>query len=245
MSAVTNAQADAPVKVAVLSDASMTVTIDQLDEDNKWVGDVVYFDAADDTTGRLRSSVDSEGNSTSKEQLSMVISGKVTHAEMLSDLSMDITLPNGLANALENGYLQFEGDGSDETQTEVVYDRDNNKITVNKSMLNVSDPAKDEDGISYVTFSFTLEFLWGSYFGHVNPSEFYDDDALMAATNRCDVVKATGVAAGEGETNDYISDEQMKAEMEEFHTMLVGGLNFKEADGSYDGSIVILVKASA
>ena len=246
MSAVTNAQGNAPVKVAVLSDASMTVTIDQLDENNDWTGNVIHFDASkEDTTGRLRSSVDGEGNSNSKEQMEMDISGKVTHAEMLSDLTMDIVLPNGLANAIENGYIIYIGDDGETGTGDIVYNDDTNTITVKKAKLNVSETATDESGISYVTFSFTLEFNWSSYFGGVNPSEFYDNDALMAATDRCDVVKATGAAAADGETNDYISDAKMKQEMEAFHGMLIDSLLWKEADGSYDGSIVIIVKASA
>ncbi len=241
MSAVTNARADdVPVKVAVLSDASMEVTLDDWDG-TTWSGDVICFDAeAGDNAGRMQASNDSA------PVMSMVISGKVSHAEMLQDLTMKITLPSGLADVLEseNDYVNFKGDW---TEDQVVYDDATNTITVKMSMLNVSEAAAGDDGIQYKTFSFTLEFVWGTYFGEENPSVFYDDAGLVAASGRCDVVKATGEPAGTDETDDYISDDLMKTEMQDFHTMLVGGLRAPEdlTTGAYSGSIAIVVEASA
>lgn len=236
MSAVTNAQHDAEaVKVAVISDASMKVTIDQWDaEQGKWVGAVLTFDAAQgDNSGRVRAEFDSEGVQTGVENMSMVISGKVTHPEMLTKLKVTIDISDtGLDEAMAAGYIKAEG------LKELAWEDGKLVITrLDSEYLNWN----ATDG----TFSYTLHFIWGDFFGGLNPSEFYDSTTVKRIVDGEETV-----------TGASIDDETMKEEMHQFRAILANSWTFGDvpgfADGYdkdnqtvYNGTINILVEASA
>ena len=230
MSAVSNADAEAPVKVGIVSDASLSVTVDQWtradgEEEFKWTGDVLSFDApAGDDTGRVRA--DSEA----VENLSMVISGKVTNAATLKSLTMTITLPTELGNAIQAGYIRVK----------------NAEVTAaNKIVIGNAEGTDKETALNYVldeetgiaTFSYTLSFEWGDFFGGENPSVFYDGTTTAERT----VVGADDVSTIEAVAGKDISDEQMKSEMDTFRSVMTGDLG---SDVPYAGQIEILVAAT-
>ncbi|MBQ9785541.1 MAG: hypothetical protein IJW29_08565 [Clostridia bacterium] len=235
MSAVTNAQHDADVvKVAVISDASMTVTIDQWDaEQGKWVGNVLTFDAAEgDNTGRIRAAFDSEGVQQGVENLTMTISGKVTHPEMLTGLKVTIDIADtGLDEAMAAGYIKAAG------LRDLAW-------TDGKLIIDILTPEYLNWNATDGTFSYTLQFIWGDYFGGLNPSEFYDSTTVKRIVDGAETV-----------TGASISDEQMMTEMQQFRAVLANGWDStipgfktdydKNNQTVYEGTVNILVEASA
>lgn len=103
--------------------------------------------AAGDNTGRVR--LDSENPLT--EQLEFTITGKISNVEILATngLTIRMELPEGMQKAIDLNYI------------------------VAPACVNGDVPITVEpDG----SFSYTLEFTWGSAFNGMNPSLYYDQD---------------------------------------------------------------------
>ena len=204
MSSVNNADADAGVTVGTISDASMTVTIDQWrkegeDTTEKWYGDVLSFDARNgDNEGRIRAD-----GTDADEQLTMTISGKVTNVAALGQLTLTVKLPDSLAAAIEAGYIALDDAGYSA-----------GTLTVTKESLNYT----LVDDNANATFSYTLTFEWGELFGGMNPCDFYDD----------------AVATRDGVTGASITDENMKTEMNAFRALITGSSENDPYTGTID-----------
>ena len=215
MSSVNNADADAGVTVGTISDASMTVTVDQWrkegeDTTEKWYGDILSFDARNgDNVGRIRAD-----GTDADEQLTMTISGKVTNVAALGQLTLTIKLPESLADAIEAEYIAIDTDG----ETTASYSA--GTLTVTKNDLNYT----EVDDNTNATFSYTLTFEWGEFFGGMNPSDFYDD----------------AVATRDGVTGASITDENMKDEMYAFRALITDSSD----NDPYTGTIDIIVAAT-
>ena len=229
MSAVSNADADSPVNVGIVSDASLTVTVDQWtkedgEENFTWKGDKLSFDAPAGDTGRVRADDDAV------ENLSMVISGKVTNAATLKSLVMTITLPAELGNAIQAGYISV---------------KDAEVTAGNQIVIGNADGTDKETALNYVldnetgiaTFSYTLTFEWGAFFGGENPAVFYDGTTTAERTT----IGEDDVPVTEAVAGNAILDEQMKTEMATFRSVMTGGL---ESDATYEGQIDIQVAAT-
>ena len=232
MSANSEVEHEAPVTVGIVTDASMQVSIDQWkiqgqDTDKSWdTAQILSFDApTTDNTGRVR------GNDSSREQLTMQISGEVTNANVLETLTLTITLPAELRNAISANYIKVKGvENSVATAGTITLTYD--KSAIGENPLNYSYNAET----GKATFSYTLEFEWGTFFGGKNPSEFYDTQTNGNRTVTDDggqLVTQTVVGA-------TIDNQVMKDEMSAFRQTIAGS-----SDGTYSGTIVINVIASA
>lgn len=214
MSSVTNADVDAPVKVGTVTDASMEITVDQW-VDDAWTGETLTFDAPEGDLGRVYAGEGSVG-----DNLSLEITGKVTNAQALGTLTISITLPTSLKNAIAAGYLKVVSEGYDASTGVITYEAN-------------GDSLQYVDETTTKTFSYTLELAWGDFFGGVNPAVFYDN-----ANKRIE---------GDEETvaGNAIADDQVKTEMTEFGSVISNGLN-AEGDPvtSYAGTIDIIVSAT-
>ena len=120
----------------------------------------------DDNTGRVR--YGAEGDDCG-ERLSLTISGIVTEAQNLGSLTIGPkSVSDKVAQAETAGYI-VAPDCLKSTVT--LANPADYSITVN-------------DGISTASFSYKVEFQWGSLFNGMNPAEFYDDsDATNAEIN--------------------------------------------------------------
>lgn len=208
MSSVTNADVDAPVHVGVVTDASMEITVDQW-VDGAWTGGTLTFDALENDLGRVYAGEGSVG-----ENLSFLISGKVTNAQALGTLTVAITLPSSLKNAIDAGYLKAV-DADNYSNGVITY-------TVNGDSLEFSEGTTK-------TFAYTLELAWGDFFGNKNPAIFYDSEEDF----RDDV-------AGKSIPDDQVKTE-MNAFGD---TMKDGLVADGEPATSYSGTIDILVSAT-
>lgn len=246
MSAVSNVEATSPVKVAIVSDASLVVTVDQwtkLEGSANYTWDaeeVLSFDAPAGDTGRVRANADS------KEKLTMTISGKVTNANTLKGLKITITLPNEIVKAIQEGYIQIVDPATAASSNPTVLSLTGNQLIVgsdegaNIDTVLAWDADADED---YGTFSYTLTFAWGEYFAGMNPALFYDNTDPTKTVNRGN--------EGAAITGAAIPNDQMKTEMNTFRDTLAGGygsgttlLPEYNAGVTYTGQIEILVEAT-
>lgn len=159
---------DAPVTVEVVTDQTVKITVAQLDENGAWKTDVagLNFDAVktdgstpDAGKGETRAkdlvlfTGDGDG-----EQLVLPLSGTITNTQILSAseaLTITITLPEGIKNAIDNGYLATPDGYSAGVITK--------KFT--------------QAEISNGNFDATVTFAWGTKFGGVNPCYYYDSAA--------------------------------------------------------------------
>lgn len=120
----------------------------------------------DDNTGRVR--YGAEGDDCG-ERLSLTISGIVTEAQNLGSLTIGPkSVPDKVAQAETAGYI-------------VAPECLKNTVT----LANPADYSVTvNDGISTASFTYKVEFAWGSKFNGMNPAEFYDDsDATNAEIN--------------------------------------------------------------
>lgn len=245
MSAVTTYKANEgykQVQVATVTDASMSITVDQ-DQGDAWdATQILSFDAvATDYEGRVQASKDSAG-----EHLTMKISGKVTHPEMLKTLEMTITLPDSLANAVKEGYLKVVkvNDDGEPTANEVTL-ADGNKIVLGGANADKHAELKwkADANAEFGTFEYTLAFAWGEYFGGENPSVFYDSNEAYRTTDGTSVAGAA------------IEADVMKAEMQKFRAILTDNWDYdngkvkagydEKNQTPYEGHIAIIIKAAA
>lgn len=238
MSVNSEKNADAPVQVGIVTDASMEVSIDQWTKvgdatDESWTGDVLRFDAAEETAhGRIRPSADSE------EKLTMVISGKVKNAaDNLGSLTMTIDLPDEIVNAISAGYIKVSGQDSATLVAAngvITLSYTDDALGTNDTLTyNVAEGSKD------ATFTHTLTFEWGSFFGNVNPAVFYDSETASASRT----TSADGEPQTQQVTGKSIADATMKTEMEAFYNLITAGAS--NTEGAYAGMIDITVVASA
>ena len=233
MSANSEVDHDAPVEVGIVTDASMVVTIDQWkiqndDAEKSWdTTQILSFDApATDNTGRIRADAES------REQLTMLISGEITNANVLGNLTLTITLPTELRSAISAGYIKVKGfENSVSAAGTLTVEYDKNNIAHNPLNYNYS----AETGKA--TFSYTLELEWGEFFGGKNPSEFYDTEVngIRAVAGEDGAPATTQTVVGKN-----IENQQMKDEMNAFRAVIAGG-----ESGTYSGTIHINVVASA
>ena len=178
LSSNANKDQDAGLKVGAVAESSMEIknvavkgvdtkrgsdTIDTIIETN-----VFSFNPKwNDNTGRVR--YGAEGDECG-ERLSLTISGKVTEAQNLGSLTIGPkSVPDKVAQAESVHYIVAPAClKSTVTLTE------NTDYTITTS----------ETGISTASFSYKVQFEWGSLFNGMNPAEFYDDsDATNAQIN--------------------------------------------------------------
>lgn len=230
MSAAASQNANGSVSVGTISSTAITIDIDKWDEDEEiWSGDILSFDAVEnDASGRIRAGADSEESDAQKyENLTMVISGTVSDATVAGGkVTMTITLPKGITSAITNKYLTLKSESANYAVDEAT----------GKASFTVVLNTTQGDGMEG-TFTYTLEFGWGDFFGGVNPCYFYDGE--QDASDR-----TTGESSVSGTS---ISDAQMKTEMTEFRAMLVEAAEGAENVETlpYSGTIEILISASA
>lgn len=219
MSAVSNANAEANVTVGTLSDASMSITVDQWrkegeDITEKWYGETISFDAKNgDDTGRIRD----DGNAETDENLTMTISGKVTNVAALNELTMTIELPESIVAAIDAKYIAITGATAENYAA--------GKLTLTKADLGYT----LVDDNANATFTYTLTFEWGEFFGGVNPCEFYDSATASRTSTDPAVVGNT------------ISDADMQSEMATFRKAITG---LEDSGADYSGTINITVAAT-
>lgn len=223
ISSAATEDAEAPVEVDKIVDESFELTIDQLDEaGTDWDGALISFDAKkDDTTGRVK--FQENGTGDTGEQLELTLSGTVTNVAALgqqpgptgdkNEIKIEIALPETLKAAITANYLTVQytvGTGGSDTALPA-----DNTIWVAPNAV---------DG----TFSITLKFVWGSAFGGMNPSLYYDQ-----------VTDSTA----EG----YIPDAQMKTELTAFRATLIGAETSdpEVLTKAYSGTITFTVTAAA
>jgi len=204
------------VTVGVVQNDMMLIKIEGHDEETGKLNVApLLFDAKkDDNTGRVKALPGSE------ENLSFTVSGYVTNASNVSNVIFTIKLPEGLRDAVKQTYIEITSEGN--------YDKETGVLT---HEVPLGSEYAEKPGSK--TFTYTLTFAWGDYFGGLNPSEFYD------STEKKRIVDEEEV----GDVGADIDPEVMEEEMEDFAEALRGGLT---ADGeepvlSYSGNIDITV----
>lgn len=211
-------QATDGVNVAIIEDASVSITLWKLDKDGNIVTDSqtngrvalvkedgkpyaleddFSFDAkADDNEGRLRAS---QG---SLEDLKVTVKGTLDSKGVDYDLTAKLTLPDNIQNAITEGYIRLKTtvDGEDY-----------------RSGASVDVDATNGD------FTVVLEFEWGEKFNYMNPCEYYDVDPI-------------GIA---------VSDKDMEAQMLAFRKVITGYTDDNDAlKTTYTGSFTLTLSAT-
>ena len=135
------------VKVGVISDNEMTISLDHESFDQ-----TISFNApSTDTTGRIRYGSDEIG----AENLTITVSGEITNATYLNRLTIKMDKITSITAAIEANYIALVN----------ADDWYGNEFTI---------PTTGEG--STKSFSYELGFKWGTAFGGVNPSRYYDED---------------------------------------------------------------------
>lgn len=192
ISSVENANATAPVTVATISDEVVKVTVDQwtLKEDStteyEWSGKILSFDADAADTKDAREQNEkrdviyySDKDGGEGEQLVLEITGTVSNSGSLNEakpLTVEVLLPQSLADAIRLGYLA----------TPAGYDA--NTRTITKDITALTDKVTTDNLKEYDA---SITFAWGSFFKEVNPCYFYDSD--LSATQGTATVVGTQV----------------------------------------------------
>lgn len=124
------------------------------------------------------------------ENLSVTLIGTISPASYFNDLTIQLTeLPEGVIKAAEYGYLELpECYGSAK------------EVSVEK-------------GTETVTFSYTIEFKWGSKFGGENPSIYLDERVVTDDSGE-------PVLDDQGKTTPYYNYEEKKDILVDFRRMI-------------------------
>ena len=151
MSSDAQLDADGNVSVGVVSDSSLKIEVTNLEELKAF--SFQFEPAANDETGRVR--LDSETKLS--EALTFTIEGKISHYAVLAKngLTIKMVLPAGMQKAIDLGYIEAP------------------ECVAADQIIEVT-----PDGKGGATFSYKLEFKWGSAFKNVNPSLYFDGHTL-------------------------------------------------------------------
>lgn len=175
------------VTIGTVTDKSLDITL------NSTSADIAFECDQNDTHGRIRKSGEEV------EKLSFVVSGEITDASFLDTLSVVITLPESVKNAV----------GDDSNPKYITIPKEVNELLEisttdfegGKDGYHVVD---NVDGTKTAYFQFTVKFGWGEFFGGVNPGYWYD-----GVTGATDEVHEDQSGAGK-------STEKVMEEMETF-----------------------------
>ena len=108
----------------------------------------------DDRSGRVFN------NGTDFENMKLIITGKVTNYDYLGSFTVKMTVPTEISNAAAANYITLP----ECVGTEV------NLKTVSSALVS--------NGDGSATFTYTIQFGWGSVFGRINPGYYYDTDPI-------------------------------------------------------------------
>lgn len=223
------------ISVGTVTDSSLTFNEVVMSNQN------IYFEpAADDYSGRVRLG---SGEGVHAESLKTTVTGNVTPKAYLGQLKVYLVVTEAFYNALtgSSNYITLETANGVKMSTE-----DLQKLLVKGTMnsegkIEYSSAALEGKGLllytsgsdsvflndnykvvvddSKVSFTINVNFGWGSTFGNVNPSKYYDE-----------------VPAGQA-----ISDNMVKKTLEDFRAELYG---YKAAlDGAENRDEVITAHA--
>lgn len=135
------------VKVGVISDTDMKIELN-----GPSMNQTISFNApSSDNTGRIRYGNDEIG----AENLTITVAGKITNATYLNRLTIKMDKITSITAAINANYIALVN----------ADDWYGNEFTI---------PTTGEG--STKSFSYELGFKWGTAFGGVNPSRYYDED---------------------------------------------------------------------
>ena len=162
------AEDEGNISIGVVQSETMEVTINEADNHS-----FSFEPEENDTTGRVR------GNGV-WEQLSFKFTGKVTNTGYLKadttgkyvNIKLDLEGAPGIKAAADAGYIVLPECADSWVKVYVV----------------------NNDETNEATFEYTVEFEWGTKFGGMNPSKYYDEHDDGLAVNDLDV---------EGQLNEF------------------------------------------
>lgn len=147
LSANANETVSSNVKVGVISDTDMKIELSGASMNQN-----ISFNApSTDDSGRIRYGSDT----IEAEKLTITVSGKITNATYLNRLTIKMDKIASITAAIDANYIALVNE-------EGWYGEEIEILTTDGA-----DSIKE--------FSYTLGFKWGSAFGGVNPSIYYDD----------------------------------------------------------------------
>lgn len=204
------------ISVGTVTDSSLT--FNEVLISNK---DIYFEPAADDYSGRVRLG---SGEDVHAESLKTTVTGNVTPKAYLGELKVYLVVTQGVYNALTaSNYITLETANGAKMSTEdlqkllVVGTMNAGKIEYSsaalegkglvlyssnqpESVFSNANYSVDKSDPDKVSFTINVNFGWGSTFGGVNPSKYYDEEAA-------------GIA---------ISDNMVKKTLEDFRAELYG-----------------------
>ena len=146
------------VKVGVISDTDMKIELNGAS-----MHQTISFNApSDDNSGRIRYGNDEIG----AENLTITVAGTITNATYLNRLTIKMDTISSISKAIEANYIAL-------VNTDSWY---GNEFAINTT---------GEE--STKSFSYTLGFKWGTAFGKVNPSRYYDEHELGRTVSDADM----------------------------------------------------------
>lgn len=161
---------------------------------------------ATDDTGRVR--VDGKN----VEAMHLIINAIISPEEFIDTVSISLTIPEGIKNAADAGYIELPECAVLDGQEAII----NIKVggeTANGSLKSELNDLGEATGRAELTYR--IEFKWGSKFGGMNPSLYFDTDV----------------------NGMEVSDDDAKKDLETFRAMCYGY--------SYDEFIALKAKANA
>lgn len=107
-------------------------------------------------------------NGRDSEKLTVTVSGVVMNAQHLAAFSYTLTMPQGVKQAAEKGYIDISDYYDMQTGSEKEIEL---SLTENGTMV-------AGEGITAWRFSFDITLKWGEVFNNTNPSIYYDDKGI-------------------------------------------------------------------
>lgn len=235
MSKETEKSASTGINVSTITDSSANIVLDSSilkDNGNAEIAILKQsfsFDAAEgDLSGRLR------GDGAQSENLKINIKGEVVGDSAITyGLSVKLELTDGIKDALQAGYIAWGGN-YEFTNQQIPGTNAEEHYEVDVEIL-LTDDGK---------FNFDIEFVWGSEFYGMNPSEYFDYDFSEDENNLYDgVYDPETLKLGKD-----IDGDEMERIMKAFWFMITGKNSETEAEAfkdAFNDNIKIILTATA
>ncbi len=179
------------------------VTVGVTDESKIGISDITFKDNIQsikfepkegDNKGRVR------WNGEDSENLSVEFSVELTNIEVVANINVTLTLPEGVAAAAAANYITLPTWATGINIVQAMSDQTGEDWSYKVETRQADNGQGSTSPVKVGVLTCKLNFTWGSYFGGQNPSEYYDDH----------------------EDGKLVPDDQLKVQLDTFRAMIYG-----------------------
>lgn len=180
------------VQIGVVKDGNLTFSnVGFKKEGDEEIKDFIFEPASTDNTGNIRPEFDDQGNVINPENLTVTIIGTISPVEFLDTVTVSIKLPDGVVEAILEGYLEAPKCAINAELLAVYNEDDDEDNDLGPVTIIDNGAALTVEGLTYtansssISFEYDIAIGWGTKFYDaesekcLNPSIYLDEHTTL------------------------------------------------------------------